>query len=118
VEEAVNRKVQEEIGTTSLNSLRLLGVYSHPERDDRRHTVSAVYVGKVHGKFKAGDDAKVVSVIPLQAMNVELIRLSFDHNHILKDYWYALKETVVERNLMPRQGTSLCPAPRKDEDQE
>jgi len=116
VEEAVNRKVQEEIGTTSLNALRLLGVYSHSERDDRRHTASAVFVGKVHGKFKAGDDAKVVSVIPLQAMNVELIRLSFDHNHILKDYWYSLKETVVERNLMPRQGTSLCPAPPRDED--
>ena len=52
-----------------------------------------------------------MSVIPLQAMNVELIKLSFDHNDILKDYWYALKESVVERDLMPRQGTSLCPVP-------
>lgn len=111
MEEAARREVEEEIGTTSLHSLRLLGVYSHPERDDRRHTVSAVYVGRVHGKLKAGDDAKVVSVIPLGVMNVELIKLSFDHNDILKDYWYALKESVVERNLLPRRGTNLCPVP-------
>ncbi len=109
----MHREVEEEMGTTTLHSLRLLGVYSDPKRDDRRDTVSAVYVGRIWGKLKAGDDAKEVSVIPLKALNVDIIKLSFDHADLLRDYWYG-KEGVKVHKLAPRVGTSLCSWPRAD----
>jgi 8-oxo-dGTP diphosphatase len=108
-EEALQREVQEEIGTNTLHSVRLIGVYSHPDRDDRRHTISAAYVGRVYGRLKAGDDAKSISVIPLKVMNVELIKLGFDHGDILRSYWYDRNQSRTV--LAPKRGTSTCPAP-------
>lgn len=107
LEQAVVREVKEETGATPYD-LRLMGVYSNPARDDRRHTVSATYVASITGRVKAGDDAKEVVVIPVKALDVDRIKLAFDHNTFLKDYFVAGKGGSDDGS--PREGASLCPA--------
>lgn len=102
----MRREVMEETGAAPYD-LRLLGVYSHPGRDERRHTVSVTYVASITGRVKAGDDAKEVSVIPLKALNPDMIKLAFDHNSFLTDYYHDGGGGMFEAS--PREGTSLCP---------
>ena len=64
VETAVARELQEETGLALKEPPTLLGVYSDPRRDARRHTVSAVFVSRGTGKMRAGDDVKQVEIIP------------------------------------------------------
>lgn len=61
----------------------LLGCYSDPARDQRGHTVSAVYVAMAEGEPKAADDAKNIMLI--DARN-KTLQLAFDHRRILDDY--------------------------------
>jgi 8-oxo-dGTP diphosphatase len=90
VEAAVLREVKEE---TNLNvsHLRLLGVYSDPKRDARRHTASVVYVASVDSTdaLRSGDDAKRALVVPIDKLLS--LRLAFDHKSILQDYLQSYK---------------------------
>ncbi|MBU4241697.1 MAG: NUDIX hydrolase, partial [Nanoarchaeota archaeon] len=81
VEQAAIREMKEE---TSLDiyDLKLLGVYSAPERDPRTHMVSIVFTAAAKGIPKAGDDAKNLKLFSLD----ELPELAFDHEKILEDY--------------------------------
>lgn len=83
VEEAVLREVREETGL-SAKIVRLLGVYSDPQRDPRFHVVSVVFVCDAEGKPQAGDDAKEVKIFSLEELPLE--RMCFDHGRILKDF--------------------------------
>lgn len=84
VEKAAVREAREE---TSLHvQLReLLGVYSDPARDARRHTISTVFIAltdfpeEIHG----GDDAAQAVFFPLSALPEPL---AFDHATILEDF--------------------------------
>ena len=81
VEEAVIREVREE---TSLETtvLKLVGAYSHPDRDPRGHTISCAFLLKeVGGEAKAGDDAADIVWLHCEDPG----DLAFDHNEILKD---------------------------------
>lgn len=61
----------------------LLGNYSDPRRDERGHTVSAVYVAEARGEPRAADDAANLAIFdPHQLPNP----LCFDHSRILDDY--------------------------------
>jgi 8-oxo-dGTP diphosphatase len=82
VENAVVREVEEETGLkTKVN--RLLGVYSAPHRDPRRHTVSIVFELEIQdGELKGGDDALTAETFDLES----LPELAFDHGKIIKDY--------------------------------
>ena len=62
----------------------LLGVYSHPARDPRSHTMSTVYVAKAADlhKLQGGDDAAEAAFFPL----VSLPPLVFDHEAIIQDF--------------------------------
>jgi 8-oxo-dGTP diphosphatase len=77
--------VREALEETSLDvqNLRLLGCYSDPKRDERTHTISAVYVGTGSGIPQAADDAATLAVFSLAALPE---KLCFDHAHILADY--------------------------------
>lgn len=81
VEEAARREAKEETGL-EVGPVKLLGVYSDPERDPRGHSVSICYLARaVGGKLRGGSDAaeaKVFRKIPWEA-------LAFDHAKILKD---------------------------------
>ena len=60
-----------------------MGVYSDPDRDPRGHTVTVAFLCIGEGELKAGDDAKDVSVFPIEEA-LEL-PLAFDHEEILRD---------------------------------
>jgi 8-oxo-dGTP diphosphatase len=86
VEQAVVREAAEETGL-QISLKVLLGVYSAPDRDERGHTVSMVYVAESSGIPVAMDDAR----------NAELFvpgnwpELAFDHQQILEDYQEYLR---------------------------
>jgi len=82
-EEAAVREALEETGL-SVTLTALLGVYSDPARDTRRHTISTVYVATAEGTPSGGDDA---SEAGLFAENTLPAPLAFDHASILADYF-------------------------------
>ncbi len=80
-EAAVVREIQEETGLKT-EVLRLIGVYSDPERDPRGHTVTIAYkVKKIGGELRGGDDASEARFFDISA----LPDLAFDHAEIIKD---------------------------------
>lgn len=86
LETAARREALEETGMT-VTSLRLLGCYSDPARDPRRHTISTVYIAEATGAPVAGDDAAEIAFFPPD----RLPELCFDHATILADYLRATK---------------------------
>jgi 8-oxo-dGTP diphosphatase len=62
----------------------LLGVYSDPSRDPRRHTISTVYIGKAQGTPSGGDDAADARLFSERDLPSPL---AFDHARILADYF-------------------------------
>lgn len=82
VEEALKREMKEETGL-DVRILRLVGVYSDPNRDPRGHTVSVAFLCLGEGELKAGDDAKEVHVVPIEEAGK--LPLAFDHAKILRD---------------------------------
>ncbi len=82
VEEALKREMKEETGL-DVRILKLVGVYSDPNRDPRGHTVSVAFLCMGEGELRAGDDAKEVHVVPIE--EAEKLPLAFDHAKILRD---------------------------------
>ena len=102
VEQAARREVREEVGA-DVELDGLVGVYSHPERDPRKHTLSVVFTAKV-GDYLGllpGDDASDVRVFFLD----DLPETAFDHGRILRDFLLRLKGD--EGGL--ENGASRCP---------
>jgi 8-oxo-dGTP diphosphatase len=62
----------------------LLGCYSDPRRDARRHTISTVYVARAEGQPVAADDAAALGVFTRDDLPAPLC---FDHATILADYF-------------------------------
>lgn len=82
VEAAAIREAREET-TLEVELKDLLGIYSHPKRDHRGHTVTAIYVAESSGTPIAADDAKSVGVFTLDNLPQPL---AFDHARVLEDY--------------------------------
>ncbi len=83
VEQALVREMKEET-SLDVEIVRLLGVYSDPNRDPRFHTVSITFVCKAYGQPKASSDAKEVKIFKLEEIPFD--KLVFDHAKILRDY--------------------------------
>ena len=82
-EDAAIREAKEET-SIDVELEGLVNVYSDPDRDPRRHTVSIVYLAR--GNFddaKADDDAKDIGVFSFDVLKEE--KLAFDHETILSD---------------------------------
>ena len=82
-EDAAIREAKEET-SIDIGSVELFNVYSDPDRDPRRHTVSIIYLA--HGNFddaKADDDAKDIGVFSFDVLKE--MKLAFDHETILSD---------------------------------
>jgi len=83
--DAVRREIKEETGLKFYID-KLIGVYSDPKRDPRKHIVSIAYSGDGEGTLIAGDDAKKVKVFDIDEI-INDFTLAFDHRQILLDYY-------------------------------
>lgn len=80
-ENAVVREVEEETGLIC-RIVKVVGVYSAPDRDPRGHTISVAYLMKVEkGTVQAGDDASTAFWWDID----ELPDIAFDHQKIIED---------------------------------
>lgn len=80
VEEAAVREATEETGL-AVELVRLVGVYSDPERDPRGHNVTIAFLAHVvGGDLAAASDAAEVSVL-----DPDSVELAFDHRRIVAD---------------------------------
>lgn len=88
-EHAAVREAKEET-SIDIESVKLFNVYSDPDRDPRRHTVSVLYLA--HGNFddaKADDDAKDIGVYSFD--DLEELDIAFDHRKILNEVKNSLE---------------------------
>lgn len=84
VEDAFRREVLEET-SLEVEPIDILGVYSDPGRDPRKHAMSVVFVGLIlGGEERAGDDAQGLEWVELADIGKK--KLAFDHAQILADY--------------------------------
>jgi ADP-ribose pyrophosphatase YjhB (NUDIX family) len=84
VEDALKREIFEETNL-KIKPVEILGVYSDPKRDPKKHKVSITFVARLTGskaKAKAKDDAKSIEWLEV----IEKRSLAFDHNKVLNDY--------------------------------
>jgi 8-oxo-dGTP diphosphatase len=84
VETAACREAEEETGL-QVQLVEQFQVYSDPQRDPRQHTISIVFLATAKGNPQAGDDAQNLEVFALWQLPDNLC---FDHDRILRDYWY------------------------------
>ncbi len=81
VENGCRRELKEETGL-EVGALRIIGVYSDPDRDPRGHTCSIAYLAQV-GRLEpqAGDDAAAAEWVA----DWRAEKLAFDHAQIIAD---------------------------------
>ena len=81
MEDAALRELREETGIEG-RIIRLVGVYSRPDRDPRGHCVSAAYLIEPGVASPiAGDDAAAAEFVS----NFRAVKLAFDHVEIVAD---------------------------------
>jgi 8-oxo-dGTP diphosphatase len=81
VEEALVRELREETGLIG-RPVRIVGVYSGPDRDPRKPTTTVAFLVRGRGGTPVGqDDAAFAAWIPFR----EARPLAFDHARILAD---------------------------------
>jgi ADP-ribose pyrophosphatase YjhB (NUDIX family) len=93
IENAAIREAKEEI-SLDIELIDILGVYSDPDRDPRKHSIAIVFIGRpIKGNLKAGDDAK--DAFWMGFNEIESHEFAFDHKKILIDYleWRKKKGT-------------------------
>ena len=81
LEAAAVREAREETGL-DVSLTDLLYVYSDPRRDPRRHTLSAVFLGRADGVPAGADDAEEARAFRWDVLPAPL---AFDHAEILGD---------------------------------
>ncbi|MEM8780094.1 MAG: NUDIX hydrolase [Cyanobacteria bacterium P01_G01_bin.49] len=82
VENAAYREASEEV-SLSIKLIEQFHVYSDPNRDQRKHTISIVFIATATGQPQAADDAKNIGIFDLWELPKNLC---FDHDKILADY--------------------------------
>jgi len=80
VEQAVVREVLEETGL-KVEIVKLVGVYSDPNRDPRKSVTTAFLARALSKDAKGGDDAQEAKWFELDA----LPKMAFDHEKIIND---------------------------------
>ncbi len=84
LETTARRELFEETGIHAPKAMPLLGIYSHPGRDPRGHTVTGVWLALFDWpppEPKAADDAAAARWLPVSQARP----LAFDHERILAD---------------------------------
>jgi len=81
--EAAARREAAEETNLAVELRELLHVYSDPQRDPRKHTISTVFIARSAGTPRGGDDALEARVVALGQLPSPIV---FDHARILADY--------------------------------
>lgn len=83
VQQACSRELKEETSVeVNPDDLKLVGVYSDPQRDKRFHSISVAFLGDSSlSCLKAGDDAIAVELV----RNWKDVSIAFDHKKIIVD---------------------------------
>ena len=84
VEQACVREVAEETGLIlSVDDIRMIGVYSAPDRDPRGHSVTVAFRAAVRNDQKpvAADDAADAEFVSYS----DDLEIGFDHHDIIQD---------------------------------
>ena len=94
-EDAAQREAKEETGL-DIDINELVGIYSDPARDPRRHTVSACYLASGSGTLSAGTDAADAGLFDLD----QIPKLAFDHNRMISDAFgkFSVKKIGIVRS--------------------
>src|SRR5918998_5963045 len=80
LETAAAREAEEETGL-EVEIIRLVGVYSDPDRDPRGHNVSCAYLARAQsGELSAATDADEAAFL-----DPSTVELAFDHEKIIAD---------------------------------
>jgi 8-oxo-dGTP diphosphatase len=98
VETAAQREAKEETNLT-VTLIEQFAVYSDPNRDPRKHTISITFLATASDEPTAGSDAKAISVFAPWEIPTNLC---FDHDRILRDYLH-----YRYYGQRPRFGTDL-----------
>ena len=89
VEDACRRELAEETGV-KVKTIRLINVYSAPDRDPRGHTCSVAFWARVNTPdAKAGDDAASLEWVS----GWRSADLAFDHKRIVMDAFRTMRST-------------------------
>ena len=84
LEEAAAREAEEETGL-EVEILRLVGVYSDPDRDPRGHNVSCAFLARP-APGEAGDDPSAATdAADASFLDPSTVELAFDHARIVAD---------------------------------
>lgn len=84
LEAAAVREAREET-SLDVELIRQFHAYSDPERDERQHNVTVVFIARpLGGVLRARDDARRAGVFSKTALPAEI---AFDHSGILSDYF-------------------------------
>jgi len=91
VEDACIREAKEETNL-DVKVVKLIGVYSKPDRDPRGHTITAAFlcVPLENSNPLAGDDAKNAKFFRISEILHK--QLAFDHKYIIEDALKFLKQ--------------------------
>ena len=81
-EDAAVREAKEETGL-DVTLIRQFHTYSRPDRDQRQHTASTVFIATAVGTPAGADDAEQAQIFTRD----NLPELAFDHADILEDYY-------------------------------
>ncbi|NEP16194.1 MAG: NUDIX hydrolase [Leptolyngbya sp. SIO4C1] len=84
---AARRELAEETGLHVTSLGRLVGIYSHAERDPRFHAICIVIEAQVEGSFHIQDVAEVMEVKAFSADAIPKEALAHDHGQQLQDYF-------------------------------
>jgi 8-oxo-dGTP diphosphatase len=80
LEAAAVREAEEETGL-QVEIVRLVGVYSDPDRDPRGHNVSAAYLARV----REGEPSAATDAVEVSFLDPSTVELAFDHEKIIAD---------------------------------
>ncbi len=82
----VHREMTEETGLEVVKILRLVGIYSSPERDPRIHSICVVVEAEVTGTMQVLDRNEVVDIRAFTREEIPTHGLTHDHDRQLQDY--------------------------------
>lgn len=99
VETAALREAEEETGLKA-RLVDFLYVYSDPQRDPRKHTLSSVFIAEFEGEPAGADDALDAKVYSRE--EIKNMKLAFDHDEILNDYF-----TFIDTGRKPSPADKL-----------